>query len=139
MDWLDAKLVENVVIVIALVYVLFEVILNLNKIPGDTSNVLLYELMSKRFFSLSFGFGAVLGHLFLGADTDYFYAGYENHSFYWALPVITLVVVLLVLTLVGMFRPYKKKRGFLVGLLLAGMLYGHFFWSMNFQSKNIAI
>ncbi len=132
MDWLDEKTIEMILLVLGLLYVAMEVLLNLNNIGGDTSNLLIYDMMKKKSFFLSFALGSIIGHLFFGADKDYILASYSESAIYWSVPVIILGGLSLIMILLGVFLKFEKPKWFLFSLLLSGIGYGHFFWSMNY-------
>ncbi len=118
--------VELILIIFAVSYVVLEVILNLNDLDNDTSNILILQWSRGKAFFLPFALGAVGGHLFLGTKLEFFYMNY-------IIPVIVLFSVCLLMLLIGHFVPFKKSNTFLISLLLLGFLYGHFIWSMNIE------
>ncbi len=121
------ELVKTIMIVFAVVYFLLEIILNLNDIDNDTSNIALLEWSKKQFFIIPFMLGAIGGHLFLGAKTNYFGIG-----------SITVVIVLFsiaaVAIIVGYIVKFERTNALFTTLLVLGLAYGHFLWSMNFQN-----
>jgi len=120
------RIVRNIMIGFAAFYVVFEVLLNLNELENDTSNVILFEAAKDRLFFIPFALGAIMGHLFLGTTNELFYIGDG-----W--PVIILFAVSAIMTLIGFKVKFEKTRFFFTILLLIGTAYGHFFWSMNFS------
>ena len=124
-------LVEYFLIFMGLIFVLFEIVLNLMDIGGDTTNVFLYNWSKDKFFFIPFALGAIMGHLFLGAKRSLFEVeliqGIDNDM----LSVLVLAGLALLMTLIGVLVPFRKSKLFLSFLLILGLLYGHFFWSMN--------
>ncbi|UJH67610.1 hypothetical protein [Allomuricauda sp. SCSIO 65647] len=119
------RLVTYIMAGFAVVYVALEIVLNLNEVDNDTSNIILFEAAKDKLFFIPFGLGAIMGHLFLGVKTDYFGLGD-------GLPVIILFSLAAIMTLIGFKVPFKKPVWFLSILLILGLFYGHLFWSMNF-------
>ena len=120
------RVVRNIMIGFAIFYVLFEVALNLNELEDDTSNIILFEAAKDKLFFIPFALGAIMGHLFLGTTNQLFYIGDG-----W--PVITLFLLSGIMTLIGFKWKFEKTRLFFTVLLVLGVAYGHFFWSLNFN------
>jgi hypothetical protein len=120
------RIVRNIMIGFAAFYVLFEVMLNLNELENDTSNEILFEAAKDKLFFIPFALGAIMGHLFLGTTNTLF-----NMGSAW--PVVILFTVSGIMTLIGYKVKFEKTRFFFTVLLLAGVTYGHFVWSMNFE------
>lgn len=120
------RLVMYIMLFFALVYVVFEVYLNLNELEDDTTNIILLEASKKQFFFVPFALGAIMGHLFLGAKTNIL--NIES----W-LAVVLVFGISLVMLAIGFWVPFKKSNLFLTILLVAGLAYGHFIWSQNFR------
>lgn len=118
--------VTNIMAVFAALYVLLEIVLNLNEIEDDTSNIILLEASQGKLFFIPFALGAIMGHLFLGAETAIF-------NFGDSAPVIILFVLSAIMVVIGFTVAFKKSKAFLSVLLVLGLLYGHFLWSMNFS------
>ncbi len=130
MDFLGGydKLVTYIMIGFATLYVVIEVLLNLNEVEEDTSNVILLKAAQKKLFFIPFALGAILGHLFLGTED----ANYRmSNSIY---PVLILFgVALLSVGVAYLLRRNKKIPIWFLSILLGlGLLYGHLFWSMNY-------
>lgn len=121
------EIVKIIMISFAVIYLLLEIVLNLNDIDKDTSNVILLKWSEDKFFFIPFALGAIGGHLFLGTRDSAFK---PSHSMY---PVLILVGIALLCLLIGYRVKFKKTRFFLSLLLFLGLLYGHFFWSMNYN------
>lgn len=127
MDSSQYTLVVNIMAGFAIVYFILEILLNLNDIDNDTSNLLLYEWSKGKFFVIPFALGAIAGHLFLGT-TD---AGFKfSNGMY---PVLILFGAAIVMTVIGYRVKFEKSKSFLTALLIIGLIYGHLFWSMNYQ------
>ena len=124
-------LVEYFLIFMGLIFVLFEIVLNLMDIGGETTNVFLYNWSKGKFFFIPFALGAIMGHLFLGTKWQIFeedlISGMDNDM----LSVLVLAGLALVMILIGWLIPFNKSKLFLSIILVLGLLYGHFFWSMN--------
>ena len=120
------RIVRNIMIGFAAFYVLFEVALNLNELENDTSNIILFEAAKDKLFFIPFALGTIMGHLFLGTNNPTFYIGDG-----W--PVVLLFILCGIMTLIGFKVKFEKTRAFFTFLLLVGVAYGHFFWSMNFN------
>ncbi|NJB35877.1 MULTISPECIES: hypothetical protein [Flavobacteriaceae] len=120
------RMVRNIMIGFAIFYVLFEVALNLNELEDDTSNIILLDAAKKQFFFIPFALGAILGHLFIGTTNKAFYIGDG-----W--PVYILFALAIICTIIGYKVEFKKPLWFLCLLLLLGLAYGHFLWSLNFD------
>ncbi|WP_154859536.1 hypothetical protein [Cyclobacterium xiamenense] len=126
MDSTQYLLVIDIMIGLAVAYVVLEILLNVNGIDNDTSNLLLLEWSRGRGFFIPFALGAIAGHLFLGTTNTAFQL--SNGVF----PVLILFALAIGMVVIGFYWPFKKSKAFLSALLLAGLLYGHFFWSMNY-------
>ena len=122
--------VRNIMIVFAVCYLVFEIILNLNDIDDDTSNIILLDASKDKLFFIPFALGAIVGHLFLGTENEFFYIGDLP-------PVLILFGLAIVATIIGYKVPFKKTLLFLSVLLILGILFGHLFWSMNFPQKDL--
>ena len=120
------RLVNYIMLGFAAFYVLFEVALNLNELENDTSNVILFEASKGKLFFIPFVMGTLMGHLFLGTTNAFFDIGDD-------LPVYILFGVSVLMLFVGYKWKFEKSRLFFTVLLLIGIAYGHFFWSMNLE------
>lgn len=117
--------VTNIMAVFAALYVLLEIVLNLNEIEDDTSNIILLEASQGKLFFIPFALGAIMGHLFLGTEKPIIDIGDST-------PVVVLFALSALMVIIGFTVPFKKSKAFLSALLVLGLLYGHFVWSMNF-------
>ena len=125
-------IVQLIIILVGIAFVIFEILLNLNDVPDDTSNILLYEATKKRLLFIPFVIGAISGHLFLGTYMKIFPADTNVVPFLKneMLVILGMVLISLLLFLIS-FKVNNRSRVFLTLLLVAGLLYGNFFWSMN--------
>lgn len=121
------QIVEFIMIGFAVTYVIVEIVLNYNDIDKDTSNIILLKWSQGSAFFIPFALGAIGGHLFLGTKNTFFLMPY------W-IPVVVLFGVAIVMLIIGLNVPFKKGKGFLFSMLLLGLAYGHFIWSMNIPS-----
>jgi len=126
-------IVEMIMVGFAVIYFLFEVYLNVNKIRDDTSNKILFDwTRKKRLIFIPFAIGAIGGHLFLGTSNDFF-------RFCNGLtPVVLLGAICVVLLIIGQFALRRDKdvsRPFMTLLLILGFIYGHLLWSMNYSGS----
>lgn len=126
MDSPQYLLVIYIMIGLIVAYFIVEILLNLNDIDNDTSNLLLLEWSKGRSFFIPFALGAIAGHLFLGTSNEAFKM--SNGMF----PVLILFGLAILMAVIGFKISFEKSKTFLLALLLAGVLYGHFFWSMNY-------
>jgi hypothetical protein len=116
--------VELFLIIVSLLFVAFEVHLNLNDAPNDTTNVTLLELSKKRLIFIPYAIGVIAGHLFLGTYWFSIPSKYEV----WVLVGFAFICLILYI-----IAPKIKTRStlFFSILLAIGLLSGHFLWSMN--------
>ena len=127
MDSAQYSLVVDIMIGLAIAYFVLEVLLNLNDIDNDTSNLLLYEWSKGKFFFIPFALGAIAGHLFLGTtDTSF----KMSNGMY---PVLILFGAVIVMLVIGYKVKFEKSKLLLTILLAVGLVFGHLFWSMNYQ------
>lgn len=119
-----AETVEKVLIWIVSLLVVFDIYLYLNNTKGDTiSNILLGWVKGKYFF-ISYVWGVLAGHFFLGTKSPPF--GMESNL----LSLIIVISIAIILLVMGM-RKVKLKPVHQISLLVFGTLIGHFFWSLN--------
>lgn len=127
MDSAQYSLVVDIMIGLAIAYFVLEVLLNLNDIDNDTSNLLLYEWSKGKFFFIPFALGAIAGHLFLGTTDSSFKM---TNGMY---PVLILFGAVIAMVVIGYKVKFEKSKLLLTILLAVGLVYGHLFWSMNYQ------
>ena len=126
MEGTGYTVVVSIMIGLAVAYFIIEILLILNDVDNDTSNILLLEWSKGKSFFIPFALGAIAGHLFLGTTNDAFKM--SNGMF----PVLIIFGLTLIMVLIGFKVPFKKTKAFLTSILIAGVLFGHFFWSMNY-------
>jgi hypothetical protein len=127
MDSSQYSLVVDIMIGLAIAYFVLEVLLNLNDIDNDTSNLLLYEWSKGKFFFIPYALGAIAGHLFLGTTDSSFKM---TNGMY---PVLILFGAVIAMVVIGYKVKFEKSKLLLTILLAVGLVYGHLFWSMNYQ------
>lgn len=120
------EIVTAIMLSFAFFYLLAEIVFNLNDIDNDTSNLIILEWSKDKLFFIPFALGAITGHLFLGTRNPVFKM--ESGMY----PVFVLFGIAVIATVFGFTVKFKKSRLFLTGMLILGLLYGHFFWSMNY-------
>jgi len=120
------ELVKTIMIVFAVVYFLLEILLNINDIDNDTSNVILLEWAQGKLIFVPFVLGAIGGHLFLGTFNSAFKM---SNSLY---PVLIIFGLAIVMIIIGSKSNFPRTRLFFTILLAVGVVYGHLFWSMNY-------
>lgn len=125
------EIVQLIIILIGVIFVIFEIIMNLNDVQNDTTNIILYEATQKRLLFIPFAIGAISGHLFLGTSMRVFPC--HNIVPFLANELLVILGMLVISLILVLFSKKIKNRStvFITLLLIAGMLYGHFFWSMN--------
>lgn len=127
----NSEIVQLFLVIVGLAFIAFEVITNMNDVEDDTTNIILYQATLKKMLFIPFAIGAIAGHLFLGTTSKIF----PSYKIITPLDNELLVILGLVFISALLFlfskRIKTRSREFLTILLLAGLLYGHFFWSMN--------
>ena len=117
------RFIEQILIVIAALLVVFDVFLYLNDTKGDTISNIIKAWVFDKYFFLTFVWGVLAGHFFLGVE----------HSVLgndW-LGLGCIVIVVAVMAYLGIKRGMRMNmRGQLL-LLLFGAAFGHLFWSMS--------
>ena len=106
--------------------ILFNVYLYFDHIRDNTINLLVKNWAYTKYFFLTFGWGVLGGHFFLGTKNP-------NLDFGTWKPVIIIVVLAGVVLAIGLKqkKPFLLKRRYQLLLLILGLLCGHFFWSLN--------
>lgn len=117
-------IVEVVLIVITLAFLILEVILSLNNIEGDTISGIISEWAYGRNFFITFAWGVVTGHLFLGSKSPLLK---DN-----VMSVVVVALLACIVVIVGCKRKSSNiTRLFQAIILISGIVIGHFTWSMN--------
>ena len=122
----NSEIVQLFLVIVGLAFIAFEVITNMNDVEDDTTNIILYQATLKRMLFIPFAIGAIAGHLFLGTTSKIF----PSYKIINPLDNELLVFISALLFLFSK-KIITRSREFLTILLLVGLLYGHFFWSMN--------
>ena len=124
MDYtLNIKYVEEVLLWIIGILIIFDVYLYLNKTKGDTISTVLKNWVYGKFFFITYIWGVLAGHFFLGSNNSIF-----NNSSWNLLIILEITLILLIF---GMYFKVKINPGGQIILLLIGLFVGHFFWSLN--------
>lgn len=126
MEGTGYTVVVSIMIGLAVAYFIIEILLLLNDVDNDTSNILLLEWSKGKSFFIPFALGAIAGHLFLGTTNGAFKM--SNGMF----PVLIIFGLTIIMVVIGFKVSFEKSKSFLMAILIAGVLYGHFFWSMNY-------
>lgn len=123
-----------VVGVAALATAIVDVILAFNDEANDRLNYILHDKSDNKLYFIPLFWGMTLGHLFLG----------KKYNLVCDLPIDPMMSVgilagvNIVLILVGLRFPLRTKyKSFVrLTLLITGIVYGHFFWSMHYVDPN---
>jgi len=123
---IDVTTVEHIILAFLGFLILFNFYLNFNKIKDDTINVILKNWAYNKYFFITFVWGVLGGHFFLGTSKPIFGSN-------WWLPAVLVIVIVLILITIGkrLEKNIVIKRPLQFILLLSGLLYGHFFWSQR--------
>ncbi len=123
---LEVKIVEYIVIGSIGFLILFNFYLNFNKVENDTINVILKNWAYSKYFFITFVWGVLGGHFFLGTEIPVIGCN-------WWLPPVLLVLIVAFLIWIGrhLDRSFVLLRSYQLFLLLSGILYGHFIWSQR--------
>lgn len=124
---ISVKTVEHIIIGFVLFLLFFNVYLGyFNKIKNDTVNIILKNWASSKHFFITFAWGVLGGHFFLGTRIPLFGSN-------WWLPVLLIILVLAILFFIGkrMKSDFTLKSEYQFILLILGVLYGHFIWSQR--------
>lgn len=118
------RIVSYILLGMVGIMVVIDILLYINKVKGDTiSNIIRDWVYGKAYF-ITFAWGVFTGHFFMG-----------NGDWIGSIKTLPCLIILSFL-LVALFvhahfkKPVMKPQHQLI-LLVAGILYGHFFWSMN--------
>ena len=124
MNYLEnGVLVEEILLWVIAVLIFFDIYLYLNKTKGDTISHILKTWVYGKFFFITYFWGVLAGHFFLGSDEDFF--GDSTWNF------LIILEIALILLAYGVFFKIKLKPDGQIILLLIGLSVGHFFWSLN--------
>jgi len=130
LEFFTPKIVLYIVGFCLVIIMTLNFVLNYNHIKNDTVNNILVQWSNGRFFFITFLFGVLGGHFFLGSENPLFK---DN----WWLPVVLIIVLSGVLFFIGKRKPkdFKLKRHYQVILLITGLMYGHYVWSQRHESQ----
>lgn len=130
LHFFSIKIVAYIVAICIGIILILNFILNLNRAKNDTVNNILNSWSNGQFFFISFFWGVLGGHFFLGSEKALFGTN-------WWLPVVILVIITGILFFIGKKQPksFKIPAKFQVILLVAGLLYGHFIWSQRHEEQ----
>ena len=125
MDYLrNVVIVEETLLLAIGVLIFIDIYLYLNKTKGETISYILKTWVYGKFFFITYFWGVLAGHYFLGTYKSFF----VNNT--WNLLII--LEIALILFCYGMFFKIKLKSEGQIVLLLIGLSVGHFFWSLNY-------
>ena len=116
-------LVEEILLWLIGVLIFFDIYLYLNRKKGDTISHILKTWVYGKFFFITYFWGVLAGHFFLGSSESFF--GDSTWNF-----LIILEIALILLAYGVIFKIKLKPDGQII-LLLIGLSVGHFFWSLN--------
>jgi hypothetical protein len=127
---MNQSIVNMILVATGIIFVLIEIVMNLNGNEDDTSNVVIHKLIKyDKLIFIPFAIGAIVGHLFSGTySKSLLQLHFPNYAELLAVGI--LFVFAFVLNRIG--KKLKAISNWLIHfLLITGILYGHFFWSMN--------
>jgi hypothetical protein len=119
----NGALVEEILLGLIGVIIFFDIYLYLNKTKGDTISHILKTWVYGKFFFITYFWGVLAGHFFLGSYKSFF----GNAT--WNLLIILEIAV--IFFAFGVFFKIKINPNGQIILLLIGLSIGHFFWSLN--------
>ena len=119
----NGVLIEEILLWLIGILIFFDIYLYLNKTKGDTISHILKTWVYGKFFFITYLWGVLAGHFFLGSKESFF--GNSTWNF---LIILEIAVILLAY---GVFFNIKLKPQGQIILLLIGLSVGHFFWSLN--------
>lgn len=132
---LDGLYITVVTVIAVAILLLFavEILAKLNNTPNDNVNTIIREWAYGKFYFITFFFGIVAGHLFLGSNTrwiDCAKLGINMDCKIFDVLVIAGLTIILIITGIA-FQKKTTSKSFQFILFGAGLLVGHFVWSMN--------
>ncbi|WP_397363183.1 hypothetical protein [Olleya sp. R77988] len=110
---------------------LLNIILNVNKYKNDTINVLIKNWSFNKYFFITFLWGVLGGHFFLGTKAPIHPIFVDR----WEIPPILLAIIVIVMILIGRKLPkdFVLQTRYQIILLITGVMYGHFIWSQRHE------
>ena len=123
---IEIETVEHIIVAVIAFLILFNIYLNYNKIENDTINEILKNWAYSKYFFITFIWGVLGGHFYLGSPRPVFGSN-------WWIPVVLVIALVILLIFIGNKRDHSSilKRRYQLVLLVSGVLYGHFFWSQR--------
>lgn len=123
-------LVEIIVFTTIGLLVALNFVLNINPYKNDTINVIIKNWSYNKFYFITFLWGVLGGHFFLGNKTPI-----KLFIEQWWLPPLLLAIIVIIMILHGKKLPkdYRVKPIHQITLLVLGLLYGHFIWSQRHE------
>lgn len=110
-----------------------EISAKLNDIKNDNVNIIIRNWAYDKFYFITFFFGIVTAHLFLGTTLTWFDCKTINIPFdcdiFNVLVVATLSILLLIIGWI--FQKKRTTKTFQFILYSLGLLIGHYVWTMN--------
>lgn len=124
------SIVAAITLALLTILVVIDLIMAFNDVPNDRLNYILHNESNHKGYFIPLLWGMVVGHLFLGK----YYTSEADLPITPTAAVIVLAVINLLVIGIGYKFPLKSKYPTFVilTLLIVGVLYGHFFWSMNY-------
>ena len=125
------EVVEIIVFSTIALFIVLNIILNINKYKNDTINVVIKNWSLHNYYFITFLWGVFGGHFFLGTKEP-IHSIFLDH---WEIPPILLAVIVIIMLLHGR----KLPKDYIVGirnqitLILSGVLFGHFIWSQRHE------
>ena len=112
---------------------IIEILAKLNDTPNDNVNIIIREWAYGKFYFITFFFGIVASHLFLGTRIRWLdCAKYNIPIDCKILDVLVIAGLSIILLIIGLiFQKTKTSKTFQAILFGVGMVVGHFVWSMN--------
>ena len=124
-----AYVIHLSVILSVVALIVLDIVVGVNRNPQDDISVLINTLSNGKLFCIPFAFGVVVAHLYFGHTSLIFPGDYDKSNIYGTLGAVGIVVVLIVIGL--LFKNIKPSKVRVIIFLVAGLLYGHFFWTMH--------
>lgn len=125
--------VSAVIVLAVLILFTIEILAKLNNIPNDNVNELIRQWIYGKYYFITFCFGVISGHLFLGITYRWLDCKTLGINMDCAIfDVIVIAGLVSIFLVTGLVLKFKSSSIFFHFLLLTiGLLAGHFIWSMN--------
>lgn len=125
--------VIGVIIVSVLLLFGLEILAKLNDIPNDNVNIIIRNAAFSKLYFITFAFGVISGHLFLGVTFRWFDCDAYNIDMDCAIfDVIVVALLNVIVLLTGLIFKFKTAHPlFHFALFTFGLFIGHYIWSMN--------